>query len=32
MNTWPVEWLGELSPAGGVLAEEDGRNSGGHRM
>jgi uncharacterized protein (DUF305 family) len=36
MNTWRVEWFGELSPAGGVPAEEpaegDGGEHGGHGM
>jgi uncharacterized protein (DUF305 family) len=30
MNAWRVEWFGELSPAGGVPAEEDGGHGEGH--
>ena len=34
MNTWRVEWFGEMSPAGGVPPEEDngGGNGAGHGM
>jgi uncharacterized protein (DUF305 family) len=33
MNTWRVEWFGEMSPAGGVPAEaSDGGGHGGHGM
>jgi uncharacterized protein (DUF305 family) len=31
MNTWRVDWFGEVSPAGGVPVEQDGAgHSGGH--
>ena len=29
MNTWRVEWFGEISPAGGVPAEDEEPDSGG---
>lgn len=33
MNTWRVEWFGEMSPAGGVPPEENaGDHGGGHGM
>ena len=34
MNTWRVEWFGQMSPAGGVPSEDagDGGHGGGHGM
>jgi uncharacterized protein (DUF305 family) len=34
MNTWRVEWFGQISPAGGVPSEDagDGGHGGGHGM
>jgi uncharacterized protein (DUF305 family) len=32
MNTWRVEWFGEMSPAGGVPSDDDSGGHGGHGM